>query len=106
VEDPEARDVFRRVVHLAEHVVWCVCFTTALSILCSTAAEDFPAKDRALIGLAIAVGSTFILAALSVARAWRDDGSRLALVFVPVRLVIGVPVLTFLTVAAAAGFAA
>lgn len=92
--------------HLVEHIVWCVCFTITLSLLLSTTlGHDFPAKSRALIGLGITVGFAFTLALFALKRVW-DEPRRRAFLLIPLRVAVGVPVLSFFAVASAAGFAA
>jgi hypothetical protein len=92
--------------HLVEHIVWCVCFTVTLSMLLSTTlGHDFPAKSRALVGLGITVGFVFMLALFALKRVW-DEPKKRAFVLVPLRIVLGVPLIAFFAVASAAGFAA
>lgn len=97
-------EVHPRVIHGVELLVWLVLVGLTLVTLASTYGATFPARERALMG---EVGVLSVALALTGLSLWRlRQRPRAKTVLSVARLVVGVPLLLFALLVAAAGFSA
>ncbi len=101
------RATWPRSVVEVERVLWVgMAFITALVML-YTASQSFPARVRALVGLAVTLSSAVAAAFFAHWRLSRKAVlRRRTAVAAGARILVGFPVWAFATVASAAGFAA
>jgi hypothetical protein len=97
--------------HFVEAAVWAGCALLSVWALEGTAEASFPARDRAMLGEAVLLGTAVLFAFLAIRRGAAAERARArdvagAPLVVLVRLISGVPTFVFWLVVAAAGFAA
>lgn len=96
-----------RIASSVEAVGWLIVSAMALMTLLSTLSSDFPARSQALAGEGIVVAVAAGLLAAALRRASRDDRrGAWPVIAVVLRIVLLGPVLAFLLLVAASGFAA
>ena len=89
--------------HAVEAAIWASCCPIALTLIAwYSSAELFPAMDRTIAGLQLGAGVAMIASGWALIRCWRGGWWG----WIVARVVVGVPLLGFWLLVAAAGFAA